>query len=118
MSAGLHQQASAVVRSDGYKAFGSFHVEQSVEELIRNGFDVVNVNSSLLELYEAPPRPFSTTVFYSPSSPPPSFGQDMKRWFMIRHNDYTFLNHGAFGAAVMFAIMLTEEYRRELFDVY
>jgi selenocysteine lyase/cysteine desulfurase len=78
----------------GYQSIGSFHSPNLAELMDQSDDD-----------YQAPPLPFEAesprldTPIIPPSSespqPPASFRDD----FMIDFNTWTFLNHGAFGAA-------------------
>lgn len=69
----------------GYSGFGSFHSD-NVQELITQDASI----------YEPPLLPFP-----APTLPrQPQFGTAIRSQFMIDFDDWTFLNHGAFGGVL------------------
>jgi isopenicillin-N epimerase len=85
--------ATVVVRAKGYQAFGSFHSDNP-EDMIRVPDDA----------YVPPPRPVECADLVSPPSPdaagPPPYGRSalLSSAFFL-DKSWTFVNHGAFGAA-------------------
>ena len=77
----------------GYQGFGSFHSD-NVEDLIRQAEDA----------YRPPSLPFEPLSIDACALPSPAlnFGsREAKRLFQIDFARWTFVNHGAFGAAII-----------------
>lgn len=90
------QQRKLANNEDGYKSIGSFHSENLSEILKR-------------EMYEPPPLPFEASAL-------PSKDQGNRRHqdFMLDFHNWTFLNHGAFGAALRQGVNLSNDWRTYL----
>jgi isopenicillin-N epimerase len=75
----------------GYVGFGSFFTETSVEELI----------AAPETEYAAPALPFAVDDLFDAleQAPPLQFGLPARTHFLLDLQRWTFLNHGAFGAA-------------------
>lgn len=92
-----HQTLSTKTNNDGYKSIGSFHSD-NVEELIRLP----------KEQYTPPKLPFDTSsedypscIHQQPSSAPfANCHQYTKSYTHLDREQWTFLNHGAFGLAL------------------
>ena len=79
---------STPVVKTGYQGFGSFHAGNP-EQLVRLP----------PEAYEPPALPFATGDLYE-GVEGVEMGQPMRRHFMIDFNQWTFVNHGAFGSPI------------------
>ncbi|XP_078699429.1 uncharacterized protein LOC144926473 isoform X2 [Branchiostoma floridae x Branchiostoma belcheri] len=84
-----------MAKSGGRRDFGSFQ-SSNVQELIHQPEDQ----------YEPPPLPFDLPSFEDYKDPEkcPKFGKEMRKKHFLLEEDCTFLNHGAFGAALKDAL--------------
>lgn len=88
---------SSAGKREGYKSIGSFHSD-NVEELIGIPTD----------LYRPPSLPFDAV-------PPPSdFPVPLESDFMLQRPEWTFLNHGAFGASLRCGYDRAQQWRLHL----
>ena len=99
--------SSTPTRSDhtqGYQAMGSFHSE-NVDDLMAKSD----------EEYQPPPLPFATNTS-PPSSIPDDvfYGDTTTDNFLLDRQRWTFLNHGAFGAALKVGYQRAEQWRYHL----
>jgi hypothetical protein len=90
---------SAVIKT-GYQGFGSFHSDD-VEVLVRQP------DSS----YEPPHRPFDVDDLFHDLETC-EIGASMRQHYMIDFDNWTFINHGAFGAPVTAAQQEADRWRR------
>ncbi len=86
-----------LVNTEGYKSIGSFHSED-VDVLMTQSEDV----------YEIPKLPFSTKL---PSHHNELDGITHTPDFLLDRETWTFLNHGAFGAALRVGYDRAEQWR-------
>ena len=89
---------STTIGKAGYAGFGSFMIETSVEELITRDADT----------YKPPAIPFSTPdldLLLASLSTSTELGSACRHLFQIDFKQWTFLNHGAFGAVCVPAHM-------------
>eukprot|EP00878_Enallax_costatus_P024355 GHUV01025989.1.p1 GENE.GHUV01025989.1~~GHUV01025989.1.p1 ORF type:complete len:171 (+),score=47.07 GHUV01025989.1:199-711(+) len=93
---------ASTVEKTGYQGFGSFHSDD-VEVLIRQN----------AATYTPPSLPFEDpSDDPAHSCPQEDFGDAAKRHFMIDFKQWTFINHGAFGAVSQAAYECAELWRR------
>jgi isopenicillin-N epimerase len=76
----------------GYQGFGSFHTD-NVEALVALPDDA----------YVPPRRLPAEAALFDAAAPPPEFGAPMRAHFLL-DPEWTFINHGAFGAASRVAV--------------
>ncbi|GAB4816736.1 hypothetical protein N2152v2_003782 [Parachlorella kessleri] len=76
--------AQGPVKRSGYKAFGSFHTD-NVEDLVRE------------QAWKPPKKPCAAPLSLTATT---AFGAALRQHFLIDFHTWTFINHGAFGAAL------------------
>jgi selenocysteine lyase/cysteine desulfurase len=83
----------------GYQGFGSFFSD-NVEELIAQSDEV----------YVPPPLPFAVDDLFD-AAPPLEFGAAARPHFLVDFQRWTFVNHGAFGAAARVPFEVAQRWR-------
>ena len=94
----------------GYRGFGSFMVEQSVEELVAaadaGGADWAEPAWPTLAL-----APEAVLSACAQPAPPPAFGHGFRAAHFFLSPEWTFVNHGAFGASARVALCAAQRWR-------